>query len=659
MVSHTSPPLATVTLVLREKPAVAALPHVIELLSLCLDCSADLPLPRACSLGSIELLERIWNFSLSSNWSRSWCISMFLQSNAHYKRAQFSPSLAQAAGSGNLAVVQWLFAHFSECVAGIDVVEAAAGAGEMRILQFLLANDSSWTPTDAGGESVGMENNEWRRNGNEVWWGRNDMAVAAKNGHGQVARWLYERTADIERDLEEILACAVESGDLSLVQWLMVNGFAEEALYPPIAVAALSGHLPLMQWLDEQGYPPDEDAFASPMEPPLDNLKVLQYMVDNEMVSVSETFGKACGDGDLPVVWWLAEKIEQDAVTLERFDAHSAMENAASVGRLELVQWLVERRIGTFSCKAEHLAVANGHLEIAKYLHAHGLSGCSQDTMRAAASGGWLEVVKWLWETFADDPDVDLFCEMWNDRIEDVSPPSAMEEAAANGHLPVLEFLHGVALSMERRKRKRESERSGDTAKTKPQCSVGAMDRAAAGGHLSVVQWLYEHRTEGYTEVAILKAVERGDLAMIQWLYSHPNGTFTSWNMDQAAANGHLAAVQWLHEAGVSCSTLAMNRAASNGHLAVVRWLHTHRTEGCTSNAMNYAAPNGHLHVVQWLHAHRSEGGSISGIIDTAYKGRLEVLLFLGLHHRYDGNLVNNIAIDSGVPWLEAYCPRI
>ncbi|KDO34051.1 hypothetical protein SPRG_01325 [Saprolegnia parasitica CBS 223.65] len=157
----------------------------------------------------------------------------------------------------------------------------------------------------------------------------------------------------------------------------------------------------------------------------------------------------------------------------------------------------------------------------------------------------------------------------------------AMDDAAANGHLDAVTFLH-------------EKRTEG--------CSTDAMDRAAANDHLDVVTFLHEKRTEGCTTDA----------------------------MDDAAANGHLDVVTFLHEKRTEgCTTDAMDDAAANGHLDVVTFLHEKRTEGCTTAALSGAAAAGHLKVVEYLVAHRDEGAS-PDILDTAAaNGHLDILAYL------------------------------
>jgi hypothetical protein len=71
---------------------------------------------EACAYASLPLLERIWRSSCSSPAERTctWSLNNFLRSDPHYHRWQFSLSLEVAAKRGDLAMVQWLFSHFSE-----------------------------------------------------------------------------------------------------------------------------------------------------------------------------------------------------------------------------------------------------------------------------------------------------------------------------------------------------------------------------------------------------------------------------------------------------------------------------------------------------------------------------------------------------------------
>ncbi|OQR94495.1 hypothetical protein ACHHYP_20058 [Achlya hypogyna] len=148
--------------------------------------------------------------------------------------------------------------------------------------------------------------------------------------------------------------------------------------------------------------------------------------------------------------------------------------------------------------------------------------------------------------------------------------------------------------------------------------TAGAMDAAAANGHLAVVQWLMAHRPEDRSPHAMAAAAENNQLAVVAWL--HAQGLGSRAAMDGAAGRGHLA---MLLTAG------DMDAAAEKGHLGVVQWLHAHRAEGCTTAAMDYAACGGHLDVVRWLAAERPEGCTSQALLYAAINGHLPVVQFL------------------------------
>ncbi|KAE9093729.1 hypothetical protein PF007_g18019 [Phytophthora fragariae] len=293
------------------------------------------------------------------------------------------------------------------------------------------------------------------------------------------------------------------------------------------------------------------------------DILIAEWLVEQgaEWRQVSDVIdGYVANQGRLDVLQWLYARgqIEKDLLL---------MLSAANGGHFHVARWVIEviephdggTRIDTFPAVvfAIHTAASHGHLEIAKFLREctkevdaselEGLDGVvvigsiefvSGKTMREAAEKGCLDVVQWLYHEYGHD--VDLFVN------NDGTPTNAIDGAAGNGHLEVVQYLHGFPNSSDLASRKRK--RGDESAiRSVPTCTEAAMNAAASHGHLAVVQWLHENRTEG-------------------------------------------------------CSTVAMDDAAASGHLRVLQWLHEHRTEGCTTAAMKNAARYGHLEVVRWLH---------------------------------------------------------
>uniref|UniRef100_A0A7S3Y0I1 Uncharacterized protein n=1 Tax=Heterosigma akashiwo TaxID=2829 RepID=A0A7S3Y0I1_HETAK len=63
-------------------------------------------------------------------------------------------------------------------------------------------------------------------------------------------------------------------------------------------------------------------------------------------------------------------------------------------------------------------------------------------------------------------------------------------------------------------------------------CTTDAMDGAAWNGHLSVVEWLHANRSEGCTTDAMDGAAWNGHLSVVEWLHANR----TEGAMDWAAA---------------------------------------------------------------------------------------------------------------------------
>lgn len=166
-----------------------------------------------------------------------------------------------------------------------------------------------------------------------------------------------------------------------------------------------------------------------------------------------------------------------------------------------------------------------------------------------------------------------------------------------------------------------------------------AMDDAAANGHLDVVKWLHIHRSEGCTTAAMDCAAANDHLDVVQWLHSNRPEGCTTKAMDGAAENGHLDVIKWLHSnRSEGCTAKAVEGALSNGHLRVAAWLQSHlpapafkpanvelwrrppnlfelllfqsvHFSSCSPRLLEYAremlldgsAKSNHKHVVQWL----------------------------------------------------------
>ncbi|KAE9299803.1 hypothetical protein PF008_g23155, partial [Phytophthora fragariae] len=488
-------PLTTVTLTLHDKPAITSLPHVLDLISTFLDCSADIPLHQTCALGSLPLLDRIWTQSLLPlDECRRWCPAASLQTNRHYKRWQFSQSLLQAVRRRDLSIIKWLFSHFTHCVSEVGVVEEAASTGQLEILRFLLEKDSGVTLGEyEAGFAVG-DKGLGQTNG--VTWGGKALGLAVKNGHYDAVCMLLDHSDIKDYERGSVLFDGVLSGNLATVKLLVSRGFRTDDLHYLFEVVAMKGYLPMLQWLMKEGFPDENHRVPLPSK----HLDVIKWLVESDMeCGAGDAFANAWGEGPMLVVWWLADHLRARSIVLDSETAQYALESAAEYGRLELVKWLLERDIGKDSTWAIHVAASNGHLEAVKYLHSQGLTGCMHETLANAAKSGHLDVVKWLWTEFGNDSNVDLLC-MHGKRGEFVSRASPlssdMYDAASNGHLAVIQYLHTVALALAGKKRKR-----GEESRHPHYIEMDSVvTEAARNGHLDVVEWVCLNTTVKSTD---------------------------------------------------------------------------------------------------------------------------------------------------------------
>lgn len=82
---------------------------------------------------------------------------------------------------------------------------------------------------------------------------------------------------------------------------------------------------------------------------------------------------------------------------------------------------------------------------------------------------------------------------------------------------------------------------------------IYSLVQAAANGHLSMLEWLHDNQRQGFRAIArrMLKktkamdnAAANGHLDVVEWLHGHHYKGCTTDAMDLAAANDHLEVVK-------------------------------------------------------------------------------------------------------------------
>lgn len=134
------------------------------------------------------------------------------------------------------------------------------------------------------------------------------------------------------------------------------------------------------------------------------NLDVSKWLVESGMDGDADyAFANACGEGPMPVVWWLADHLHAKNITLGPEAAQDALDSAAEHGRLKVEKWLLERNIGNDTTWSIHVAASNGHLSSFAGTHwmcARNFGGCCQSGHLTSSSGCGLSLVmirKWTY----------------------------------------------------------------------------------------------------------------------------------------------------------------------------------------------------------------------------------------------------------------------
>lgn len=584
------PPLKGVVAVTRRVGAsVAALPHVLGLISAFVDASGTWSLVRACeSVGSVSLLRR-----LHARERPMPPIDPF------FRGWQFNRSIAAAARRGDLDVIKWLTTEYAPGTLITDGVEAAAEHGHLHIIK--------WFHDECRQRAV---------------FGILEMWLAAKNGHLEVFQWLHERTSQSPAQVSEATGREVCDNDFDYV-----FGCRTEFKCDLLSTAGADGHLRVVQWLahkiDERVQAQQsqvgarQDEAASDSDKPAE-AKRIQYTYDIYHTALN---------GHLDVLEWL------DAVNFSWLEIISSdvVWQVLTKGRVDTVKWIYKRFYANDHPDAVEPdnKAGNGPLELLQFMYSAGMAECPEDAMKWAVGTGRVDLLRWLYENDRE------YC--WGDLVV----RSAMEQAAREGHLDVLKFLfetqpEGIRpmvmpAAAGRNQRAivewwRQIQPHGDL-----ECPVEA---AASSGHIEMAVWLLRNCGGICTTSAMDIAAMHGHLDMVKWLHDHGTAGCTTSAMNQAATRGRLDIVRWLHDNRTEgCTAYAMNNAASRGHLHVVRWLHEHRTEGCTTIAMDEAASFGHFDVVLFLHQHREEGCSRRAFQGALVRGHLEIVRWLAANY--------------------------
>ncbi|ETP40863.1 hypothetical protein F442_11859 [Phytophthora nicotianae P10297] len=609
--------LASVAAVLQRQRHPGAFQDISTHISSFLGPPSCLSLSQACSFGSTKLLDWIWNSSCTSVASRlsTWSVHNYLRSDPHYNRDQFVESLIAAVNRKDLAVVQWVFSHFSGLEVPEDVADAATRAGSLPVLKFLLANvvghegeyirSKMKRKVGANDGEITAEEMESSKTRHLAHWDVGSMMrIAVQEGNPEVVRYLHENMPVY--DTEQFIGSSLLGENDEVAQILMPKG---KCL---LDYASTFRSVKLGEMLLDCGYIQRDQGLAHSAIQILARFGRFDLM--QQVVLVHFPFVKD------RLSWWNAWR--------------SAIKSACEHGNLSMLQWLLDHSIGQEHRgswrrrRKKHssliwLAARNDHAEIMQYLYEQGAADELGDrrivadyaaALNTAVVNDRYHAVKWMVEHVP---------------FSNISQQGGMiiDTAVKHERFNILKLFHELSVTQ-------NVENQAHQVAAWWSLSRNAMDLAAGTGRVDMFKWLLSSHPSNITQEAMNRAAHGGHLEMIQWLHANRSEGCTKKAMDDAAWYGHFDVVKWLHaNRSEGCTTEAMDRAAGNGHLEIVKWLHANRSEGCTKTAMDEAARDGHLHVIKWLHANRPEGCSADAITNAMGEGHLAVLNWL--HRQY------------------------
>ncbi|OWZ18510.1 hypothetical protein PHMEG_0007385 [Phytophthora megakarya] len=319
--------------------AVGALPHVGVLVSTFLGPSSCLSLSDACSLGSVALLDWLWDVSCVSSSDRTpgWTLNNYLRSEPLYMEWQFREGLQIAASRGDLDTLNWLFHHFSGLEVPSEVVTAAAKNGHLTVLKFLLQHDQGRNCThenkkveldeDSWTDSVPVMPTDWKGPGNAVRWGGHATREAVRAKHFDIVRWLDEHALheNDQEEMDDVIYVAANGGSVA---------FAESILPEGTTVA---------QYVHERALP---DA--------------IQWLLDNNLVlhnqdaSASAIFTLA-REGNLELMKSVAKLHSTKRLTRDWVQKWEwGMGSACERGDFAMIKWMADHRTGKEACRRDN-----------------------------------------------------------------------------------------------------------------------------------------------------------------------------------------------------------------------------------------------------------------------------------------------------------------
>ncbi|KAG9400679.1 hypothetical protein AC1031_010122 [Aphanomyces cochlioides] len=309
-----------------------------------------------------------------------------------------SVAMEYAVGHGNLEMVLFMYELDPENCDSSSILEVAIDGGFIDIVKFILTN-------------IPVNTNRY------IFYGR-----AGAKGCLDILQLLYERQVPPYLHTNLASRAAAIAGHVNILEWMWTN-YQEPGSIEWIEPVIRAGNIDVLQWLVEHYHPDESGEVQSFIADPL---PVADVEIVELLTSISHSLHMI-----YPMSLEVAEFLHNHgveftpdhvelAISAEGFDVNGRLEvvkfihencpyvrfktdsmnDAASVGALEIVKFLHKYRREGCSSVAMDEAIRNSHFDVVKFMCENRSEGCSEGALREALVLGDFEVAQYLVNNF-------------------------------------------------------------------------------------------------------------------------------------------------------------------------------------------------------------------------------------------------------------------
>lgn len=395
---------------------------------------------------------------------------------------------------------------------------------------------------------------------------------------------LLNRTPIEQQLWNELYIKAASNGQIDVLTWCRENrllrpGKEYRSRIPSIAFqkAVKHGHISVFEWAKEKNLIHYHSQDATWWSAKYGNFEMVKYFdIANEW-----TCRGAAKSGRLDILQWALERV---CLTVPEIQY-----DAASHGHLHILQWLLETGAPMEFETIAAAALETGHFHILLFVIEHGeLFIPNEQWILTASTAGQFEMVKWLvsnyqlplmdehlWIDAVNFRSLEMLRLLYEWKIPLTNPEIVYQAAVDNTNFEILEWLaeHNAptdelcwgAVHAE------HPEAVLDWAKSKGiEPSLDDLTKAAGAGCQAFLQWAMDNGLHLSRKIWH-EAARDGQIELLIWAKKQ-GIKFTKSLCNCASKEGQFQVLQWAHHNGIPWSIKVIVNAAEYGHKKMVRW---------------------------------------------------------------------------------------